>query len=61
LIKNCSFSDPEDPELGSFFEKFGFVVIDNVLSSEDCSETIDEFWRYDYARYNILFRAETHE
>ena len=39
-----SFSNPEDADIAQFFDKYGFVVIDGVLSAEECQESIDEFW-----------------
>jgi len=45
VMCTCSFNNPEDPELGGFFDKYGFAVISNVLSAEECSETIDELWK----------------
>ena len=41
-----SFSDPEDAQLAAFFEEYGFAVVSNVLTAEECTETIDELWRY---------------
>jgi len=45
VMCTCSFDNPEDPELGSFFDKYGFAVISDVLSAEECSSTIDELWK----------------
>lgn len=33
-------------EFRAFFKKYGFVVIDNVLTKEETEDTIDEIWNY---------------
>eukprot|EP00761_Pharyngomonas_kirbyi_P003690 gb/GECH01003694.1/.p1 GENE.gb/GECH01003694.1/~~gb/GECH01003694.1/.p1 ORF type:complete len:387 (+),score=91.42 gb/GECH01003694.1/:1-1161(+) len=39
-----SFNIEQTQEIKQFFEKYGFVVVDNVLSSEECDASIDEVW-----------------
>jgi len=39
-----SFSLDEEQELLSFFDEFGFVVINNVLTKEEVEKTIIEIW-----------------
>ena len=41
-----SFVDPQDPKVVEFFENFGFVVIADVLSKEECQRSVDEIWDY---------------
>jgi hypothetical protein len=38
--KDC----PEAEEARAFFEKYGFVVIANVFTPEQCAETISDIW-----------------
>jgi len=38
-----SFTDPEDAGLAEFFETYGFVVVDGVLSGEECNESMMSF------------------
>lgn len=30
----------------NYFDTYGYVVIDNVLSQEECDLTVDECWDY---------------
>ena len=41
-----SFSVHEREAYKTFFEKTGFVVIDDVLTQDECKESIEEIWRY---------------
>lgn len=42
--KSFEISDVE--EIANYFDKYGYVVIDNVLGQEDCNLTVDECWDY---------------
>lgn len=42
FLKSFSLSQLE--EANKFLEDFGFVVIDGVLTKEECNATIDEIW-----------------
>jgi hypothetical protein len=35
---------PEAEEARAFFEQYGFVVITNVFTPEQCAETISDIW-----------------
>lgn len=52
-----SFSLNEEEEIKKFFTEYGFVIIRDVLSKEDCKLTIDEMWSilegYDIKRDDI--------
>ena len=39
-----SFATTDTAAITSFMDKYGFVVIQNVLSSEACDATMSEFW-----------------
>lgn len=39
-----SFSLQQVEEFTQFFHHFGFVVVDNVFSQEECQATIDDIW-----------------
>lgn len=39
-----SFTVDQDKEILDFFKTFGFVVVRNVLSKEDCQNTVDEMF-----------------
>jgi hypothetical protein len=41
-----SFVDPQDAKAVDFYEKYGFVVIADVLSNEECQRSVDEVWDY---------------
>ncbi len=41
-----SFTNPEDPEVACFFEKYGFVVISDALTENSCEKSLDELWTY---------------
>ncbi len=41
-----SFVDPQYPKAVEFFEKFGFVVLADVLSNEECQRSVDDVWDY---------------
>eukprot|EP01114_Cavostelium_apophysatum_P001727 TRINITY_DN11507_c0_g1_i1.p1 TRINITY_DN11507_c0_g1~~TRINITY_DN11507_c0_g1_i1.p1 ORF type:complete len:369 (-),score=71.91 TRINITY_DN11507_c0_g1_i1:27-1082(-) len=42
----ASFSLEEPEEIKQFFQKFGFVVIKDVLTKEECNQTIDDIWNF---------------
>ena len=39
-----AFDVEEEEKIKNFFDEFGFVVIQNCCSKEDCEKTIDEIW-----------------
>ncbi|CAF3232140.1 unnamed protein product [Rotaria socialis] len=39
-----SYNCPEATEARTFFEKYGFVVIANVYTPEQCNDTISDIW-----------------
>lgn len=39
-----SYDCPEGEEAREFFQKYGFVVIANVFTPEQCEETISDIW-----------------
>ena len=39
-----SYDCAEAEEARAFFEKYGFVVIANVYTPEQCAETISDIW-----------------
>jgi ectoine hydroxylase-related dioxygenase (phytanoyl-CoA dioxygenase family) len=39
-----SFSIKQEKEMKEFFDKFGFVVIENCLTQEECQSTLDEYF-----------------
>ena len=39
-----SFSVKEKKEILQFFDEFGFVIINNVLSPKEIQDSIDEIW-----------------
>jgi hypothetical protein len=41
-LSNCDH--PEVREASEFFDEFGFVVIANVFTSEQCVDTISDIW-----------------
>jgi len=41
-----SFTVDQQEEYLAFFEKFGFVVVDNVLTQDEVDDTVDEVWQY---------------
>lgn len=41
-----AFSVEESKEINEFFEKFGFVVVRDVLTKEECDATIDDMWNF---------------
>lgn len=41
-----SFAVNEVEEYKAFFEKYGFVVIDDILSSNDCEKSCEEVWSF---------------
>jgi len=41
-LSNCDH--PEAHEAREFFDKFGFVVIANVFTPEQCADTISDIW-----------------
>jgi len=41
-LSNCDH--PEVDEAREFFDKFGFVVIANVFTAEQCADTISDIW-----------------
>lgn len=41
-----AFGVEETKEIKQFFEKFGFVVIRDVLTKEECDVTIDDMWNF---------------
>ena len=40
-------SDAPAEDLKAFFDEFGFVVVENVLSPEELSATVDELWSHE--------------
>eukprot|EP01094_Clydonella_sp_ATCC50884_P002954 TRINITY_DN1226_c0_g1_i1.p1 TRINITY_DN1226_c0_g1~~TRINITY_DN1226_c0_g1_i1.p1 ORF type:complete len:449 (-),score=133.42 TRINITY_DN1226_c0_g1_i1:125-1471(-) len=40
-----SFAADDTEGIRAFFERYGFVVVDNVLSSAECERTVDEMWQ----------------
>ncbi|KAN0033505.1 hypothetical protein ACTA71_007192 [Dictyostelium dimigraforme] len=57
-----SFSVEQQIEYTEFFNKFGFVVIRDVLSKSECQKTIDDIWDYiesfKWASYHDLMKSE---
>ena len=49
-----SFQIADKVGLMNFFNTFGYVVIDNVLSNEECDSTVDEVWEYLTKRGTLL-------
>ena len=46
-VKSFTFSSYDSPEAfdaRTFFEEFGFVVIANVFTPEQCANTISDIW-----------------
>lgn len=41
-----SFSIHETEEMIQFFDQYGFVVVDNILDSQECDRSMDEVWDY---------------
>lgn len=41
-----SFSLDQPKEYKEFFEKYGFAVVNGVLSEKECEETIDDIWAH---------------
>ncbi|XP_065179466.1 putative phytanoyl-CoA dioxygenase [Sycon ciliatum] len=41
-----SFSIDQKEEFQSFFEEYGFVVIRDVLSRDECEASVDDIWKY---------------
>ena len=39
-----SFSIDELDKAKEFFDEYGFMVVNNVLTQEECNLTIDEIW-----------------
>eukprot|EP01080_Neovahlkampfia_damariscottae_P012655 gene12655-6555_t len=39
-----AFSIDQEDNIKCFFEKYGFVVIENCLTEQDCQKTIDEYF-----------------
>jgi hypothetical protein len=39
-----NYNCPEAHEARTFFEQFGFVVIANVFTPEQCADTISDIW-----------------
>jgi len=39
-----SFGCDQEDEYRAYFDKYGFVVIDGVIESEQCDRTLDEVW-----------------
>ena len=47
FVKSFTLSNyncPEAHEACAFFEQFGFVVVANVYTQEQCAETITDIW-----------------
>ena len=42
----ASFEITNIEEIVNYFDKYGYVVIDNVLSQEECHLSVDECWDY---------------
>jgi len=42
-----SFLADEEKELLDFFHKYGFVVVRNIISADQCEKTEDDLWRSD--------------
>ncbi|KAM9971662.1 hypothetical protein ACTFIW_011645 [Dictyostelium discoideum] len=57
-----SFSVEQQTEYTEFFNKFGFVVIRDVLSKSECQKTIDDIWNYiesfKWASYHDSMKSE---
>ncbi|KAN0026265.1 hypothetical protein ACTFIV_007249 [Dictyostelium citrinum] len=57
-----SFSVEQPTEYTEFFNKFGFVVIRDVLSKSECQKTIDDIWDYiesfKWASYHDSMKSE---
>jgi len=41
-----SFSTTEKEEIINFFNEYGFVVINDILSKKECEESINGIWNY---------------
>ena len=41
-----SFKYTQKEEYKHFFNEYGFVVIDNILTKDQCSDSIDDMWNY---------------
>ncbi|KYQ91451.1 putative phytanoyl-CoA dioxygenase [Tieghemostelium lacteum] len=41
-----SFTVEQETEYHQFFKTFGFVIIRDVLSKDECQNTIDDIWNY---------------
>jgi len=41
-----SFDLKESKEIKEFFDKFGFIIINNILTPDECKETIDDIWNW---------------
>ncbi len=39
-----TFKPEQRKEYKEFFEKYGFVVVEDVISPEDCKNSIEEIW-----------------
>ncbi|KAM9984928.1 hypothetical protein ACTFIY_009360 [Dictyostelium cf. discoideum] len=57
-----SFSVEQQTEYTEFFNKFGFVVIRDVLNKSECQKTIDDIWNYiesfKWASYHDSMKSE---
>jgi hypothetical protein len=42
FVQSFALEDSEGSQ--AFFDEFGFVVVDNVLSKKECEDTINEIW-----------------
>eukprot|EP00731_Ephydatia_muelleri_P006990 Em0003g1238a len=56
---SLSFSKDQVNEYREFFDKYGYVVVQDVLSSDQCLATIDDMWSYIETKgYNWVKRDE---
>eukprot|EP00930_Biecheleria_cincta_P031990 TRINITY_DN2219_c0_g1_i2.p1 TRINITY_DN2219_c0_g1~~TRINITY_DN2219_c0_g1_i2.p1 ORF type:complete len:317 (+),score=40.64 TRINITY_DN2219_c0_g1_i2:166-1116(+) len=55
FVKSFPVAEDNAPEVRSFFNEFGFVVISRVLTAEECDATFEEFW--DWRERDGLLRS----
>jgi hypothetical protein len=54
-----SFTVDQPSEYMSFFNTYGFVVIRNILSSDQCTNSINEIWQFIESRNWRPFQSQT--
>lgn len=52
------FSVDQVDEIQAFFEKYGFVVVRQVLTEKECNKSIDEIWEFLQRRYKTIERDD---